>query len=64
MKSVEYYTELVNMISVRKANLALDVIKEEIISISQKNQQAFGYNHFRYIFEIALVESPIFMADF
>jgi len=64
LKSIEYLSELVNSIEIRKTNLSLNVIVDEIAKTAQRNQQAYGVNHFKYVLEIALVQSPVFMNGF
>jgi len=60
--SVKYVTELANSIKVRKANLSITEICDEVIKTSDENRKVFGYNHFQYILETSLVQSSDFLA--
>jgi hypothetical protein len=63
-KSIQHFRELINQISVRKANLPIDIIKEEILLVAEKDQKMLGHNYFKSLFEIALVNNDEFMNIF
>ena len=61
VKSIKYVTELINSINVRRANLSLDKICEEVTKTAEENRKVLGYNHFQYILETSLVQSDDFL---
>jgi len=64
LNTVDTIRNIQIQISTRKANLALDKIKDEIIKTADENRKFLGFNHFKHLTEIALVENEDFMASF
>ena len=63
--SDSYVSELVTDVrkSLRKGMTMQEVV-HEVIETAMLHMAAYGYNHFKYVLEIALVRSPIFMGQF
>ncbi|MGN6566791.1 MAG: hypothetical protein ACTHJ0_02500 [Flavipsychrobacter sp.] len=56
-----YVSELMTSIKTNRRNLSLSVIINDVIQNAHLNMLAYGYNHFKYILEVALVNSPDFI---
>lgn len=61
LKSIEYVSEFENEIFKFRHKLSLEDIVSESIKTANINKEAYGYNHWKYILEISLLKSPIFI---
>lgn len=64
LKSIEYISELENLILGFKENLPLDEIINILRNNAQINKKAYGQNHWKYILEETLLNSPLFTDKF
>lgn len=64
LKSIEYISELENIILGFKAYLSLDEIINILRNNIQINKKAYGQNHWKYILEERLLNSPLFIDKF
>lgn len=61
LKCIEYISELETKILVFKPRLSIDEIISDLIVAANKDKEAYGFNHWKCILEITLLESPIFI---
>jgi len=62
--SESYVSELQTIITTSLKHLDLKSVIKIVKENALQNMNAFGRNHFKYILEMALVESPIFLSQF
>lgn len=63
LASVDTVTNVINQIRIRRANLPVAVITQEIIDVARENMMQLGPNHFKHLLEISLVQNAGFMAS-
>lgn len=63
-KSIEYISEFENEILKFRQLLPLETIIEVYIKTANENKKAYGFNHWKCILEISLLNSPLFMDNF
>ena len=63
-KSTEYISELENKIRSFRASLKVKEITTILIAAINEDKAAYGDNHWKCIFELAFIQSPIFMDRF
>ena len=61
LMAIEFISELENKIIAFCEQLALNDILKILISSSESNRKAYGYNHWKYILEFSLLTSPVFL---
>jgi hypothetical protein len=64
LKSIEYISELENNILTFRKSLPINNIIEHLIESINIDKKAYGYNHWKCILEITLLNSPIFIDRF
>jgi hypothetical protein len=61
LKSIEYISELENRIITFKKRLSHEVVLSDLIKAANDDKEAYGYNHWKCILEISLLNSEVFM---
>lgn len=64
LKSIEHISELENKIIIFKKHLPLDSIIKSLIEAAEFDKLAFGYNYWKSILEISLLNSKVFLQKF
>jgi len=63
-QSIKYYNELRNTVQSRLDDVSWDVVTRQVRKEALDNMNNLGLNHFQYVLNIAMVESPLFRASF
>jgi len=63
LASVDTVTNVMNQIRIRRANLPVPTILQEIIDVAHENIVHLGRNHFKHLLEISLVQDAGFVAS-
>lgn len=61
LKSIEYISELENKIVTFKHRLTIDDIISDLTTAANIDSEVYGYNHWKFILEITLLNSPLFI---
>jgi hypothetical protein len=64
LKSIEYLSELESKISAFRRRLSVEDIVIDLTTAINEEKEAYGHNHWKCIFESALINNPIFMNRF
>jgi hypothetical protein len=64
LKSIEYISELESRISAFRKRLTIQEIVSDLTQAIQDEKKAYGYNHWKCILELSLINNDLFMNRF